>query len=203
MIIVLEGVNGTGKSTYAEKLSNGLNAPVIRPFRQGSGHHFTGTTHIERELKALAVPYNTHVDDLYTADILGRLLKYNKHLPVILDRSVGSAIAHGERPLGDSGRLIGLWQQLLGPDTQVLYVWLTAPWEVVDQRMDGDLMRARLRNNKRHHVTREEHACLHGLFRYVFEMIRYTKMEIDTATVAPDDGVLQIVEFMGRLGEAR
>lgn len=195
-VIVLEGVNGTGKSTYAQKLSKGLNAPVIRPFRLGPDHHFTGTTHIERELKALGVPYNTHVDDLYTADILGRMLKFNKHLPVILDRSVGSAIAHGERSMGDAGRLIGLWHQLLGPGTQVLYVWLTAPWETVDRRLDGDAMRAKLSSGKRHHFQAAEHARLHGMFRYVFEMVRHQKLEIDTTTVDVDDGVLRIVELM-------
>jgi len=188
LIIVLEGVNGTGKSTYAEKLSKGLNAPVLRPFRQGPDHHFTGTTSIERELKALAVPYNTHVDDIYTADILARLLKFNKHIPVILDRSVGSAIAHGERPLRDAGRLLGLWQQLLGPDTHVVYVWLTAPWSVANPRLALD---------RRGRFTEEEHKRLHGLFRYVFEMVRYTKLEIDTANVDANDGVKQIVELMG------
>jgi thymidylate kinase len=191
LIIVLEGVNGTGKSTYAEKLSKGLTAPVIRPFRQGPDHHFTGTTHIERELKALGVPYNTHVDDLYTADILGRLLKFNKHLPVILDRSVGSAIAHGERPLRDAGRLIGLWQQLLGPDTQLLYVWLTAPYSIAADRLLKDK-----RGAEESSEAFGDHKRLHGLFRYVFEMVRHPKLEIDTATIAVDDGVLQIIELM-------
>jgi len=195
LIIVLEGVNGTGKSTYAEKLSKGLNAPAIRPFRQGPDHHFTGTTHIERELKALGVPYNTHVDDLYTADILGRLLKFNKHIPVILDRSVGSAIAHGERPLRDAGRLIGLWHQLLGPETQVLYVWLTAPWNVVSERLMADG-----RNSSS--FSSSDCRRLHGLFQLVFDMVNCAKMEINTATGSVDQGVQRIVEFMS-LGQAR
>jgi thymidylate kinase len=185
-IIILEGVNGTGKSTYAEKLSAVLEAPVIRPFRQGPDHHFTGTTQVERELKALGVPYNTHVDDLYTADILGRLLKFNKQMPVILDRSVGSAIAHGERPLRDAGRLLGLWRQSLGADAPVLYVWLTAPsldcWARLGNR--GPL--------PPYESYSSEHKRLNGLFGLVYDMIPYKKLKIDTSLIGVDEGLVLI-----------
>ena len=72
-VIILEGVNGTGKSLYAKKLAGGLNAAIIRTFRQGDNHHFTGDTPMERDLKALGVPYNTHVDEMYVADFIGKL----------------------------------------------------------------------------------------------------------------------------------
>ena len=187
MIIVLEGVNGTGKSTYAKKISGGLNAVVIRPFRQGDGHHFTGNTPIERDLKALGVPYNTHVDEMYVADIIGRLARGGQRFSVVLDRSIGSAIAHHDRPLSDSGKLVDVWYRLMGQDAPVLYVWLTAPWHVAQARLAAEQRAfagdAEARHNK-----------LQGLFRHAYDLIPYNKLTIDTATTLVDEGVRKVVD---------
>lgn len=187
MIIVLEGVNGTGKSTYARRLAGGLNVAVIRPFRQGPDHHFTGDTPVERELKAFGVPYNTHVDELYTADFLGRMLKAGQRPGAVLDRSVASCIVHGDRPVSDAGSLVSLWSRLLGADAPVVYVWLTAPWHISHERLVAA-------GRAEHSEPRAAHQRRQQIFRHVYDLITYPKMEIDTGTTFVDDGLKQIID---------
>jgi thymidylate kinase len=185
-VIILEGVNGTGKSMYARKLSAGLNAAVIRPFRQGDDHHFNGDTPMERDLKALGVPYNTHVDELYVADILGRMLRAGQRVSAVLDRSVGSAIAHGDRP-GDAARLVDVWYRLLGQDAPVVYVWLTAPWEVAHARLVAS-------GRGEHGADERRHWRLQSAFQFAYDLVPFRKMRIDTAVTLGDEGVRKVVD---------
>lgn len=188
MIIVLEGVNGTGKSTYARRLAGGLNAAVIRPFRQGPDHHFTGDTPMERELKAFGVPYNTHVDELYTADFLGRMIKAGQRPGAVLDRSVASCIVHGDRPVSDASSLVNLWSRLLGADAPVVYVWLTAPWHIAEARLKAD--------GRKHDLgSGDIHNNRQRTFRHVYDLIAYPKLEIDTGVTFVDDGLKQIIDL--------
>ncbi len=187
MIIVLEGVNGTGKSTYARALADGLNAAIIRPFRQGPGHHFTGDTAIERDLKAFGVPYNTHVDELYTADMLSRLWKARQRVSIVLDRSVGSSVAYGDVGLGDAGKLLKLWSTLLGSDVPLLYVWLTATWSVASARLALDGRMPTEAGAEALHYQR------HRRFMHVFQLVTYKKMEIITDVTLVHEGVKRIL----------
>lgn len=187
MIIILEGVNGTGKSLYARKLAGGLNAAVIRPFRQGENHHFTGETPMERDLKTLGVPFNTHVDEMYVADLLGKLARAGQRLSAVLDRSIGSAIAHGDRPLSDAGKLMDVWSRLLGPEAQVVYVWLTAPWHIAHARLLAE-------GRAHHNEDGLNHRRLHGLFQLAYDLVPYRKLMIDTSVTLVDEGVRKVVD---------
>lgn len=187
MIIILEGVNGTGKSLYAKKLAGGLNAAIIRPFRQGDHHHFTGDTPMERDLKALGVPYNTHVDEMYVADIIGKLWRSGQRSSVVLDRSIGSAIAHGDRPISDAGKLVDVWSRLLGQDAQVVYVWLTAPWHIAHERLVAS-------GRAEHSEPRAGHHRRQQLFQLAYDLVPYKKMVIDTSVTLVDEGVRKVVD---------
>ncbi len=187
MIIVLEGVNGTGKSLYARKLAAGLGGVVLRPFRQSEDHHFSGDTPMERDLKALGVPYNTHVDELYVADLLGKMLRGRQRFSAILDRSIGSAIAHGDRPLSEAGKLVEVWHRLLGENAPVLYVWLKASWSIAHARL--------LASGRGEHGDDERrHQKLTQLFEHAYTLVPFRKMIIDTSITLVEEGVRKVVD---------
>lgn len=93
MIWVLEGLNGVGKSAVAVRLAAKLGMPILRPFRNGQiGVHLgRDGDNTQQRLRALGVPANTFVDEIYLADFLvAANIK-----DAVLDRSIGSAIAYG------------------------------------------------------------------------------------------------------------
>jgi thymidylate kinase len=188
LIIVLEGVNGVGKSTYARLLQERLGYTPLRAFRPSSDCHFNGKYKVERDLQAFNVPYNTHVDDLYVADILGKLKPSN----VVLDRSMASAVAYGSRPISDAGELVRLWAGLFGR-TPVLYVWLTAD-------PNTSLKRVVARGDASPSLSILK--ALHGSFELVYELVPFFKDAIDTDVTRPEDGVSRI-ELLASMYEAR
>lgn len=192
MILVLEGTNGTGKSTYAKRLSEELGATIIRPFRPHSDFHFDGTTRLERDLKHYGVPVNTHVDDLYVADILGRLEGSN-NVRSILDRSMPSALAYGSARVQllaaqrDELGLMNLWQSSLR-GASVLYVWLHADEEDCKKRMGA-------RN------IPLPYSILRARFDQLYGMITFPKMDINTSVRSVEEGIQLILKRA--LGKAR
>jgi predicted ATPase len=180
-IVVLEGVNGVGKTSYATALE-AIGYAVLRPFRPNSGFHFDGNSRHERELKALGVPVNTCVDDLYVADILGKLGRQPtaygpQALNVVLDRSMPSAIAYESGPLATprTMELMQRWKASFS-DAKVVYVNLVAPWEVCKFRLDPS----------RASTLRD---TLPIRFGALFEMINWPKLTIDTSLVSVKEGV--------------
>jgi thymidylate kinase len=144
MIIVLEGVNGSGKSEVGKALAAELKAPLWRPFRPNPETHWDarlGGQHNQGEvgenLRALGVPLNTFCDDLYVADALRTLRPEH----VILDRSLPSSIAYGrvqgEEWLKDDEMLQWIWtywEGLLKEAGDPVWVQLHAPYEVTLER---------------------------------------------------------------------
>ena len=178
MIVILEGCNGVGKSAYASELASVLGAPVLRPFRPDSGYHWNGETDLELELSRLGVPVNTHVDDLYVADILGQLA----YSDVILDRSVPSAIAYGSaRDCAD--RLYDFWNRQLRRLLGVTYVWLHCPWKVAKERTNG-----------RWFPTPQRYSGLEESFRQLFHRFEAgRRLAIDTKAFSITQGVRYIL----------
>lgn len=172
MIIVLEGLNGVGKSTCAQQLSEGLGIPLYRPFRMGNSDlHWGHEGEAERVLRDdYRIPLNTHIEDIFTADLLGVL-----NADVILDRSLPSAVAYGilndhldgyYRNLETSRRLLAYWQELLTQSgARVLYVWMTVAYDVAKHRCKG-----------RWFPSNADWRTLDKLFTLIFERdIRVTK----------------------------
>lgn len=134
-MIILEGTNGVGKTTYARMLSDSLGAPLYRPFRpQQANHH---TEDMER-LSSLGVPVNTWLEDMYVAD-MARVIKNQ----IIIDRSLPSAIAY--EMVEKQGTIKCDWvkcvveweKMLLRSATPVVIVHLVAPYGIAKSRMTG------------------------------------------------------------------
>lgn len=190
-IIVLEGVNGLGKTTYAQRLSERLGVPVYRAFRDKISEHWGDRS--ERELmlrEQFGVPLNTHVDDLYAADIVSRL-----GAGVIFDRSLPSALAYGKLQ-GDAfveksgGKMLEFWEAILVSSAlPVRYVWLRGEYELAKERCAGRASSWPL--------TKAKYAVLEKVFEKVFAKTRLPKQQINVGSVEYVAGVASIVRSLG------
>lgn len=191
MIIILEGSNGVGKSTYAKELASVLGIPIFRPFRHGNTDLHRKNVNEEAPEERLAkfgVEVNTHIEDFFAADFLAAT-----GAKVVLDRSLPSALAYGQ--LG-SGRwdtlyksknvcqeMAEVWQEIIrAGGVNVLYVWLVCDHAVAKGRGDGW---------KPTKVQREK---LDRMFQEVFRHLKLPKMMINTGTIGVKEGVNRIVD---------
>lgn len=183
MLLVLEGCNGVGKSHQTAVLSEHFQAPIIRPFRPTPDFHFTGSTQLEQELKELKIPVNTYVDDLYAADLLGKLLR-SASVPVVLDRSLPSGLVYGDDWTWENRvRLLSLWQKLLARIAVVKYVWLVCPYSIAAQRLaprQGFL------------PTRDLYDRLESRFRDCYVDLKFNKTIIDTGVYSASEVTEQL-----------
>ncbi len=187
-LIVLEGLNGVGKSAHAVGLSEALGVPILRPFRQAPDVHLGRSGDRQSMLRAHGIPVNTFVDDIYTADFVA-----STGISAVLDRSIGSAIAYGTL-YGDvkssraATRLLVLWHELLKPYAgPILYVHMTANHETRQRRCQG---RWAPSDEQAHHLSVWFHRVYH-------EHIKVPKMELDTSDVlSAFDGVKRILDRM-------
>ena len=189
MIYILEGCNGVGKSTYAHALSEQLDIPLYRPFKQGNTDlHWNYEPEVENRLRnKFKIPLNTHVEDLMTADVLGALRP-----DAILDRSLPSAVAYGimhghmDNYYHDKAlcrELLAYWQELLSQRfPQAMYIWLRASFQDAKKRV-GD----------RWFPSRQQWDKLEKVFGAIFTMdINMPKRQINTSEILPADGVESI-----------
>lgn len=196
MLLILEGLNGTGKSTYAQALAKRLGAPVFRPFRQSGDIHLgkgEGAKLVER-LGELAIFANCHVEDIILADFAAAV-----PLPtVILDRSLPSALVYGMRekqtlPRREEGaprfaytpeacqELFEMWEARL-EKAGALWVHLVAPYSVIKERTKG-----------RSIPSRRDAEALDRAYQRLFQRTRLPRMAIDTGSVEVERGVERIV----------
>jgi len=177
MIILLEGPNGVGKTTYAEHLSMHFDWPVYRAFRR-SGKYQMGQ--VER-YSAMGVPINTYVDDLYAADFIRA---FNPSL--ILDRAIPSAIAYDkvfkQGTIKSYGEVLREWCDLLSNAT-VMYAWLDAPYETAEKRFRGVT------------PTWTEYNQLRNIFQSLFVKLKFDfKVKVDTGKLDIQTGVGMICQ---------
>jgi deoxyadenosine/deoxycytidine kinase len=194
MIIILEGSNGVGKSTYAQELSEQLGGlPIVRPFRNGDTElhwGYKGQERFQMLRDELKVPVNTHVDDLYVADFLATF-----QVSAILDRAVPSAVAYGVLHNHDEGwyaqryvarRLMEFWLSLIqkgsGP---IVYIWLKAPYRIARDRCYG-----RWCPNKKQYTT------LDTWYKKMFQAVTLAKRQINTGEIEVEDGVRSVVNLV-------
>jgi len=187
MIVVLEGANGVGKSTYAELLEVELGLKRCRPFKDGDANLHWGVGEragqLYGDLIRCGIPVNTHVDDMYVADFL-RTFKVG----AILDRSLPSAIAYRTLPnmecsLSD---LMLLWQRMLiQAPRPLLYVWMKASHPTAKQRCKG-----------RWFPSKAEYRRLEREFEKVFRRIGFKKMCVDTTDLKINDGIRRICQTL-------
>ena len=191
MLIILEGANGVGKSTYAKILTNELNIPVFRPFYMGNKIHLTNVNSQKQEqqkkLLRFGVELNIHIEDLFAADFFAMT-----QASAILDRSLPSSIAYGQIGSGKwdviyknksaCQELLELWEGMIAKAHQpILYVWLNCEHEIATKRGDG------WKPNK---AQRQK---LDKVFFDLFTRIKLPKMRINTGVVEKREGVKSII----------
>lgn len=174
MIIVLEGLNGVGKTACANALSKQTGVPVVRPFRHDDA------THLGREdgglqdaLRALGIPANTYVEDAFVADFLR-----STGASAILDRSMASGIAYGllygNVKVDQVKPLLQLWSRALKASPRpVLYVYMVAQQHVRMERTEG-----------RWRPTQAQEGKLVRCFDKVFDALKLPKVRLDTTDSA-------------------
>ncbi len=185
MIVILEGANGVGKSTYAHELELGDGLRLYRAFRRGNtelhwGAKEGGEEAVRTQLEALGIPLNTYIDDLYLADFIQSF-----SLDAVLDRSLPSAIAYDSLDLlqgATAGQLLEAWQKMMACSVSpVLYVWLKTSYRMAKERVNG-----------RHMPTGAEYGRLNKYYERLFNRIRLPKLAIDTGRAEVREGMKMI-----------
>lgn len=138
MLLILEGLEGTGKTATGRLLSERWGVPLYRAFRAGDEHWGQGSPN-ERRVRSFGVDLNSHVEDMYAADLLSVF-----KVDAILDRSMPSALAYGvaERKLfpEDAEAILAWWlERLSARQHDLLYIQLVASPVDMHRRSGGRL----------------------------------------------------------------
>jgi len=186
MIVIFEGANGVGKTTYIDRLTGMLNIRTFRPWLEAKTACKQNGTRSYGALDNFGIPVNTHVDDFYVADFVGAF-----NLDVVLDRSLPSAIVYGTLPGADAGTemaMLKYWQLMIKRASQnrVLYIWLNAPYETCKERLEGE----------RWYPKKAEYEKLHKQYERIFHAIKLPKIQINTGDTLVDTGMKRICQAL-------
>lgn len=185
MLLILEGLEGTGKSTLARAVARCTNAPIYRPFRTDEHEHMGDGSRVEKMLGELGVAVNTYVEDVYAADLLGALRS-----DAILDRSMPSGLAYslvqGLIPPDRVKELMEWWCWRLGPRADVLYVYMRCDPAVAAVRGRG----ARVRHTPDHleSLTTTLDFCYQEVSK------RFRALDVDTSAAKPETVAARIMK---------
>lgn len=136
MLVIIEGMNGVGKTTLAKKISGYFNIPILRAFKDNPNIHFKHSKELELKLTRFRIPFNTYVEDLFVADLLSKC----KELNCVLDRSMPSAFAYGledgdwsNRNMAEEG--LHWWIDIIKTRMDLTYIHLMCDVKVSAERV--------------------------------------------------------------------
>jgi thymidylate kinase len=183
MIVLVEGLNGVGKTTYVRALSKKLGISPYRPFRKNLGEHWDESGgRLEKDfLEALRIPVNNHVEEMYIADFARSV-----GVSFIQDRTMLSSLAYGRVENqsegwyneGDNAQaLFELWESIYREADGVLLLYLTAPFETAKQRAGARAL------------TKEKWKKLDAQYDKMFRRSTLPKKQINTDAVDVETGV--------------
>jgi thymidylate kinase len=190
MLIMLDGVNGVGKSSYAYAIKKSFGINVCRAFRSSDKALHWGSTgkELQEKLASLKVPINTHVDDLFMADFM-----LTFQVDAVLDRTLASAIAYGRayskmdgwyKKKGNARQLLDFWTSLIMKCKHpLMYVWLDVEYDVAKERCSD---RAWFPKSVEYKKLRKE-------YNSIFNRISFQKMRVQTDHVDVESGVERIL----------
>lgn len=183
-IWVLEGLNGVGKSAIAKRLAARFNVPILRAFRHARTDVHLGRDGggIQNRLRALGVPANTFVDEIYMADFLAAT-----GVSAVLDRAIGSAIAYGlvdgsVKSVSHAQSVAAEWGSMVSR-LDVVYVHIQASESERERRTAG-----------RWNPGPVMSAKLEAWFDWVYEeLVTCRKRRVDTTRCASADEALELI----------
>lgn len=179
MFVVIEGVNGVGKTTLSKGLKESLGLRELRPFRKFRDGHWGNNSRGSEVLEQLRVPFNSAIEDLFMADFVAELTDVPVLEHFITDRSLPSGLAYdGEafmpKYAADQRRLAyDVWLKLL-EGVDVRYIWMTADPEIAQARTAPER-----RNIQWDRVV--------GVLAEAYALIPWPKITIDTTHAASED----------------
>jgi deoxyadenosine/deoxycytidine kinase len=142
MIIVIEGTEGTGKTTLAKALSAKHDAIIYRAYRDDNEVRLTESD--ARRWRYLGFHINSYQEEINTMDLLRALSRGRQKPRLILDRSMPSALAYHEL-LNGTPESTWVYEQVWAEwykraiDCDVRMVRLTAdPIAVMKRRPDDE-----------------------------------------------------------------
>jgi thymidylate kinase len=136
MLVIIEGLEGTGKTTQALRLCERTGAVLYKPFRGDHSKHWGDGT--ESELLKLGIPVNSYVEDMFMADALATF----KNQDAVLDRGMPSAYAYGMwhagfRSESIAAQVFNFWLNYLAKRSDASYVYLKCDPAIAEQRSPG------------------------------------------------------------------
>lgn len=180
MILLLEGTNGVGKTTYIRQLEKRLGWPSYSAFR-GKADKYDPT--MLAELKRLGVPVNTFVDEMYMVDLVRAT-----GIDIIVDRSFPSAVAYdqvfGQDTFLDIEATSKIWLDLV-KEAGMLYVWLSTSFAVAHKRCAA-------RPIFGFPIDEREHEALENHYSIWYNRMTVEKMMLNTAHINVAEGVEKI-----------
>jgi thymidylate kinase len=124
LLIVIEGVNGVGKTTLAKSLSEYLGIRIFKPFRTDHDIHWGTGHHLEQSLARFGVPVNSHQEDFFIADFLATYTEAEAILDRGMPSAVGYGMARGDIGEADGAAMLLWWFDRLMSNRDVHYIYL-------------------------------------------------------------------------------
>jgi thymidylate kinase len=190
-VYILEGVNGTGKTTLSRALSRKFGgAPIIRPFHNlNPDSHWGQTMDAEEQgLRAMGVPIQTPADDMYVADMLMKM----QPRVAICDRSLITGMAYGDFEAEPRASIKEwareYWAGLLNKNHLTVLVHLIADFDTCVKRCASE--------GRHKHREREEWEQLNR--RYLDEVYTTANLmdktiQLDTTVLSEDEALAMVL----------